>query len=171
MRNFASGWERSWIVVKLLGYLLAWGLFGALSIQACEYQIPRIRLDFDKPFADIYHLAFAKDPLWTRAAIYLLYIFQTVQICLLSQTAFITFGLGFNNVESVDNIQHIWFSVPIMSSIGKSQKFTAHNGLYVWRRGLIWASPTQWRSASKCFMHSGSALWARIYGYRLWSHW
>ncbi|KIM41530.1 hypothetical protein M413DRAFT_72082, partial [Hebeloma cylindrosporum] len=87
----------------LLGYLLAWGLFGALSMQAY-----------------IYYLAFVKDPLWMRAAIFLLYIFQAVQICLLSQSAFITFGTGFNNVESVDNIQHIWFSVPIMTSVGKS---------------------------------------------------
>lgn len=89
-------------------------------MQACESQIPYIRLDDDNPLADIYYLAFPKDPLWTRAAIFFLYIFQTAQICLLSQSAFMTFGAGFNNVESVDNIQHIWFSVPIMSAVGKS---------------------------------------------------
>lgn len=120
VRIFSGDWDKPWVVVKFLGYLLAWSLFGALSTQACKSQIPHIRLDYVKPLADIYYLAFAKDPLWTRAAIFFLYILQTVQICLLSQFASVTFGPGFDNMESMDSIQHIWFSVPIMSSVGKS---------------------------------------------------
>ena len=89
-------------------------------MQACECRILQVRLGCGKPLADIYYLAFTKDPRWIRAVIFLLYVFQTVQICLLSQSAFMTFGPGFGNVERVDDIQHIWFSVPIMSSAGKS---------------------------------------------------
>ncbi|KDR77232.1 hypothetical protein GALMADRAFT_66700, partial [Galerina marginata CBS 339.88] len=81
--------------------LIDWGLFGVLSMQVY-----------------IYYLAFTKDPLLNQALVYGVYLFMVVQSILFSKSAFQTFGPGFGNLQMVDDITHIWFSVPIMCSVG-----------------------------------------------------
>ncbi|KAF9551723.1 hypothetical protein CPC08DRAFT_768680 [Agrocybe pediades] len=84
----------------LLGYLFTFGLFGVLAMQVY-----------------IYYLAFRKEPIVNRILVYTVFLIMVVQTVLLSQTAFDTFGRGFGQIDTVDNISHIWFSVPILGSI------------------------------------------------------
>ncbi|PPR03487.1 hypothetical protein CVT26_007893 [Gymnopilus dilepis] len=83
----------------LLGYLLHWGLFGALSTQVY-----------------MYFLAFPNDPRWTQILVYGVYTAEFVQTILITQTAFRSFAPGFGNIESINEEGNLWFTIPIMSS-------------------------------------------------------
>ncbi|KAF8902563.1 hypothetical protein CPB84DRAFT_1846215 [Gymnopilus junonius] len=76
----------------LIGYLLNWGLEGVLSMQVY-----------------MYYLAFPQDPLSNKLLAYGIFIFETVQTILLTQTAFRSFAAGFGNLGALDRIGLIWF--------------------------------------------------------------
>ncbi|CAA7266185.1 unnamed protein product [Cyclocybe aegerita] len=84
----------------LLGHLMNWGLFGALALQVY-----------------MYFLAFPTDPIRSKALVYGVFILETAQTLLLTQSAFHGFAEGFGNLLFLDEIGTIWFSVPIMSGI------------------------------------------------------
>ncbi|KAF9526408.1 hypothetical protein CPB83DRAFT_467878 [Crepidotus variabilis] len=86
--------------LKLIGYLLHWGLFGVLSTQVY-----------------VYHLAFPEDPLRTQALVYGVYLVEFVQTMLFTVTAFNTFAKGFGSMMAIIDGSLLWFSVPIMSSV------------------------------------------------------
>ena len=70
--------------------------------------------------ADMYYLAFPNDPEHSRLLVFGVYLFEATQTFLLTQSAFHGFAEGFGNLLFLDEIGTIWFSVPIMSGIGKS---------------------------------------------------
>ncbi|KAF8150014.1 hypothetical protein B0H34DRAFT_802136 [Crassisporium funariophilum] len=84
----------------LLAYLLNWGLLGVLSTQVY-----------------VYYLAFPRDPSRSKALVYSVYLFEVVQTILLTHTCFDAFAAGFGNLNAINHIGEIWWSVPIMSSI------------------------------------------------------
>jgi len=83
-----------------LAYLLNWGLFGVLSTQVY-----------------VYYLAFPKDQNRSKALVYLVYVFEMAQTVLLTQHGFYTFAENFGNVDTLDEMGTIWFSVPVMNSV------------------------------------------------------
>ncbi|KAF8956589.1 hypothetical protein BDZ97DRAFT_182300 [Flammula alnicola] len=82
----------------LIGYLVNWGLFGVLSVQVY-----------------LYYLAFPKDQMSTKALVYGDYILEATQTFLLTTSAFRSFATGFGNPEVLNNVDILWFSVPILS--------------------------------------------------------
>jgi len=65
----------------------------------------------------IYYLAFPKDPVESKALVYGLYLLETTQTMLFTSSAFRTFATGFRDQASLDQVDTLWFSVPIMSGI------------------------------------------------------
>ncbi|KDR70542.1 hypothetical protein GALMADRAFT_18588, partial [Galerina marginata CBS 339.88] len=86
--------------VYLIGHLLHWGIFGVLSMQVY-----------------MYYLAFPNDSGRIRLLVGVVYLFETAQLFILTQSAFIAFAEGFGNLLMMDRIGTIWFSVPIMGGI------------------------------------------------------
>jgi len=84
----------------LIGHLLHWGFFGVLSMQVY-----------------MYYLAFPNDSGRIRLLVGGVYLFETAQIFILTQSAFRAFAEGFGNLLILDQIGTIWFSVPIMGGI------------------------------------------------------
>jgi len=84
----------------LLGHLFNWALFGVLSVQVY-----------------IYYLGFPKDRLLPKCLVVFAYILELVQIVLATRDAFRTFGPGWGDMEVLDQVAWIWFSIPVMSSI------------------------------------------------------
>ncbi|KAK0483068.1 hypothetical protein EDD18DRAFT_1432427 [Armillaria luteobubalina] len=85
---------------QIVGYLLNWGLFGALSVQLY-----------------LYYLAFPKDRRFVKSLVYGIYITELVQTILIAHDAFAVFGYGFGNLEVLVEIHFNWFVVPIMTAI------------------------------------------------------
>lgn len=83
-----------------VGYILDWGMFGVLSMQVY-----------------IYYLAFPKDRVESKTLVYGLYLLETTQTMLFTSSAFRTFATGFRDQASLDQVDTLWFSVPIMSGI------------------------------------------------------
>ncbi|KDR67183.1 hypothetical protein GALMADRAFT_258571 [Galerina marginata CBS 339.88] len=95
----------------LIGYILNWGLFGVLSMQVY-----------------VYYLAFPKDRNAYKALVYGSYLLEAAQTFLFTSSAFRTFALGFGNPAVLDEVDILWFSVPIMSGMVAfvSQTFYAY---------------------------------------------
>ena len=68
---------------------------------------------------DIYYLAFPKDRVEYKTLVYGLYLLETTQTMLFTSSAFRTFATGFRDQASLDRVDTLWFSVPIMSGISK----------------------------------------------------
>ncbi|KAF8150000.1 hypothetical protein B0H34DRAFT_171529 [Crassisporium funariophilum] len=103
----------------LVGYLINWGLLGILSTQVY-----------------VYYLAFPKDPPRSKFLVYFVYLFEMTQTILLTKTCFDTFATGFGDLNAINHIGVIWFSVPIMSS------FVAFvvQGFYAYRISVLGGS-------------------------------
>ncbi|KAF5318182.1 hypothetical protein D9619_012090 [Psilocybe cf. subviscida] len=79
----------------LVGYILNWGLYGVLSMQ----------------------VSFPKDPLGHKALVYGSFALESAQTFLFTSSAFRTFATGFGNPEMLNEVDILWFTVPIMSGI------------------------------------------------------
>jgi len=84
----------------LIGYILNWGLFGVLSMQVY-----------------VYYLAFPKDRAAYKALVYGAFLLEATQTFLFTSSAFRTFATGFGNPAVLDQVDILWFSVPIMSGL------------------------------------------------------
>ncbi|KDR71930.1 hypothetical protein GALMADRAFT_253725 [Galerina marginata CBS 339.88] len=84
----------------LVGYILNWGLFGVLSMQVY-----------------LYYLAFPQDRVTHKLLVYGSFMLEATQTFLFTTSAFRTFATGFGNPAVLDEVDIIWFSVPIMSGI------------------------------------------------------
>jgi hypothetical protein len=69
---------------------------------------------------DVYYLASSNDSRRTNALVYGVYLVETTQTFLLSYTAFKMFATGFGNINAIIDGSILWFSIPIMSSAGRS---------------------------------------------------
>ncbi|KAF9529224.1 hypothetical protein CPB83DRAFT_852888 [Crepidotus variabilis] len=83
-----------------LGYMLNWGLYGVLGAQVY-----------------LYYLAFTDEPLSRRLLVYGVFLLESIQVFMLTDSGFKTFGYGFGSVLALDSIGTIWFSVPLMSAL------------------------------------------------------
>ncbi|SJL07388.1 uncharacterized protein ARMOST_10735 [Armillaria ostoyae] len=85
----------------ILGCLLNWGLFGALSVQLY-----------------LYYLAFPNDRRFTKYLVYGIYVVESVQTILVAHDAFATFGYGFGDMDALTGMNFFWLAGPIMSALG-----------------------------------------------------
>ncbi|KAF8963770.1 hypothetical protein BDZ97DRAFT_2075663 [Flammula alnicola] len=95
----------------LVGYILNWGLYGVLSMQVY-----------------LYYLAFPNDRPRNKALVYGAFLLESAQSFLFMTGAFRSFAKGFGNPQVLDQVDILWFSVPIMSGIVAfvAQSFYAH---------------------------------------------
>jgi len=82
----------------VLGHLLQWALFGALSVQVY-----------------IYYLAFPNDPLHRKLLVYGTYAIELVQTILLARMAYLEFSGNYLILDTIPATY--WFGVPILVSI------------------------------------------------------
>ncbi|KAF9254594.1 hypothetical protein L218DRAFT_1082259, partial [Marasmius fiardii PR-910] len=92
-------------IVKLtgpiyLGNLFNWGLFGALSIQTY-----------------IYYLGFPNDRWIPKTMVGTVYVLELVQTVLATKDGFDYFGAGWGDMNALDEVGLMWFSIPVMTCI------------------------------------------------------
>ncbi|TBU55409.1 hypothetical protein BD310DRAFT_933785 [Dichomitus squalens] len=85
---------------QIIGFLLAWGLQGALTVQVY-----------------LYHLSFPEDSRAVKTLVYLVLIYEWVQTGLVTSAATDVYVYSFGSVASVLDYHNTWFSVPIMSAV------------------------------------------------------
>ncbi|ESK85586.1 hypothetical protein Moror_10000 [Moniliophthora roreri MCA 2997] len=88
------------VAIKLLGYMLNWGLYGVLSVQVY-----------------MYWTVFPNDSRPSRALVYGIYLLETAQTILLTHDAFQTFVFGFMDPASVDNVYYLWLDVYLFDAL------------------------------------------------------
>jgi hypothetical protein len=69
-------------------------------------------------FSDYYYLAFADDPFKRQLLIYAVYAAELAQSILLAKRFYQEFAVGFGNYEAINASGILWFTVPIIGSIG-----------------------------------------------------
>uniref|UniRef100_A0A0W0G027 DUF6534 domain-containing protein n=1 Tax=Moniliophthora roreri TaxID=221103 RepID=A0A0W0G027_MONRR len=84
----------------LIGYLLHWGLFGALCMQIY-----------------LYYIAFPNDRAMAKALAYGVYILEVIETGLITQSAYAAYGSGFGNPGALLDLQLTWLAIPIMGAI------------------------------------------------------
>ncbi|KAJ7327852.1 hypothetical protein DFH08DRAFT_816026 [Mycena albidolilacea] len=85
---------------QILGYLLNWGLLGALTVQLY-----------------LYYGAFPQDPGFTKFLVYTVYTIVLVQTVLMTHRAFTSFVYGFGDPSALTSLGFEWFSLPILSGL------------------------------------------------------
>jgi len=83
-----------------VGILLNWGLYGILVVQVY-----------------IYWTAFPSDQWHTKLLVYTLFVLDTLQSILLARDGFSIFAEGFGNLERLNEIGLVWFTVPILAAL------------------------------------------------------
>lgn len=83
-----------------VGYLLQWGLFGALSVQVY-----------------VYYLGLSNDPPHRKALVYSVYAAELAQTILYTKMAFQEFATGFGNDPGLEEIGLLWFAAPVLTAI------------------------------------------------------
>ncbi|THU84474.1 hypothetical protein K435DRAFT_664125, partial [Dendrothele bispora CBS 962.96] len=84
----------------LIGYLLHWGLFGALTIQLY-----------------IYYMAFPKDRAVLKIIVYFVYFLELFQTILVTHNCFRSYASGFGDYDALVEVRLLWFTLPVMSAI------------------------------------------------------
>ena len=67
----------------------------------------------------MYYLAFPTDPKRNKFFVYSVFILEVMQTIMFTHTAFRVFGEGYGNLEIFHSIDLAWFSVPILTGIGR----------------------------------------------------
>ena len=68
---------------------------------------------------DIYYIAFPKDRCIIKWIVLVSLLLETVQTCTVTQFAFHTFTIGFSNPAVLDDIGTEWYSIPLITGLGK----------------------------------------------------
>ena len=66
---------------------------------------------------DIYYLAFPKDRHLPKYLVAFVYVLELAQTVLSTRDSFRNFGTGWGNMEDLDTVGWLWFSVPVLGSI------------------------------------------------------
>ncbi|KAJ6517362.1 hypothetical protein C8R47DRAFT_1000343 [Mycena vitilis] len=105
----------------IVGYLLHWGLFAALSLQLY-----------------LYYQAFPHDRKSTKLLVYGVFLIETAQTGIVTNAAFDTFAYGFGNVAALTDMHLSWLTIPIMSAIVATvgQTFYAYR-VWVLSKGVV----------------------------------
>ena len=119
--------------MQLLGFFFHWGLFGVLCVQVCE---PNPDCEFFILFktwhcVDMYYLAFPTDPKRNKFFVYSVFILEIMQTIMITRSAFHVFGEGYGNLAFFDSIELGWFSVPILTGIGRQCIENLPSNLYL----------------------------------------
>ncbi|KAI0041113.1 hypothetical protein FA95DRAFT_1501892, partial [Auriscalpium vulgare] len=85
---------------KLFGFLFNWGLFGVLCAQTYYYS-----------------LCFPADRRRLKVFVYGLFILETVQTGMVTQTAFANFGTGWGDLDQLQDPGTLWFTLPFASGL------------------------------------------------------
>ena len=107
---------------QLLGYLLNWALYGALSVQVCQY--PKCHISslclysYSQYPADWYYLAFPNDKWTLKTLVTFTYTIDTAQTIIATNDCFKTYAYGFGDVNKLLAMDNGWLTVPVMTSIG-----------------------------------------------------
>jgi hypothetical protein len=73
------------------------------------------------PLSDLYYLSFLNDRvLPTKTLVYFVFMFETLQTTMSTREGFKYFGSGWGDMGALNTIGWFWFTVPVMTSIGKS---------------------------------------------------
>jgi len=67
----------------------------------------------------MYYLSFPKDRPFSKYFVMGVYIWEAIQTFMLTDSAFEAFARGYGNLNLLDKIGTIWFTVPIMSGVGE----------------------------------------------------
>ena len=106
--------------MQLLGYLFHWGLFGVLCMQVCELNRLKLVLSFeDQCYGDMYYLAFPTDPTRNKLFVYSVLVLEVTQTLIITRSAFYVFGQGYGNFAYFNRVELAWFSIHIITGIGK----------------------------------------------------
>ncbi|KAK7052951.1 hypothetical protein VNI00_004271 [Paramarasmius palmivorus] len=102
----------------LLGYMLNWGLYGALSVQVCTSSSSLLVsvVDMESP-KDAYWISFPEDRRIPQALVYTIYVLETAQTISLTCDAFQQFVFGFSDPASINNSQNSWLNACIVDGI------------------------------------------------------
>ena len=106
---------------KLIAHFLQWGLFGALSVQVCEYRTSALSACISNHniiCSDLYYLGLSNDPLYRKVLVYGVYAAELVQTILYAKMGFQEYAAGFGNIVALDEIGLFWFIAPILTAIG-----------------------------------------------------
>lgn len=63
---------------------------------------------------------FQRDPIYTKAAVLLFLLLETLQTILVTCDCWDVFLRGFGDVDSINNSHFLWVTLPIIGGIGKS---------------------------------------------------
>ena len=67
----------------------------------------------------MYYLAFwENDPPHHKALVVVVYVLELLQTVLCTKDAFAEFGTGFGDLEALERVGLLWFSVPLLSALG-----------------------------------------------------
>lgn len=87
-------------------------------MQVCKSKTARSSESNTQNQQDVYYLAFPRDPVRHKALIYGLFLLEAAQTFLLTSSAFRSFATGFGNPNMLDEIDIMWFTVPILGGLG-----------------------------------------------------
>lgn len=69
---------------------------------------------------DVYYLAFPNDRRWPKAIVLGVFVIEVLQTVLATRDAFRNFATGWGNIEDLEEVGWLWFSVPVLGAISKS---------------------------------------------------
>ena len=71
-----------------------------------------------RPLLDWYYLAFPNDKWAFKTIVAFTYVLETMQTLIMTVDCFNTYAIGFGNVDLLNNPQHEWLAVPMITGIG-----------------------------------------------------
>ncbi|KAJ7494410.1 hypothetical protein B0H11DRAFT_2227826 [Mycena galericulata] len=83
-----------------IGTILNWALFGTLVVQTY-----------------IYFLAFPQDSRWSKLLVVTVLVLEVIETLSNAQDMVHIFGVGWGNMEVLDDVGWAWFSVPVVAPI------------------------------------------------------
>jgi len=127
---------------RIVGYLVHWGLYGVLVVQVY-----------------LYYLAFPNDPSRNKFLVYLVFLFETAQTLVVTDTAYNVLGSGYGNLNVFGDIGATWFNIPLITGI---VSFIAQ-AFYAFRVSVL--SRSKWAAlviAFLAFVQLGGSIAAAI---------
>ena len=77
-------------------------------------------------YLDVYYISFPKDKRLPKLIVSSCYILELLQTVLSTRDAFRNFGTGWGNMEDLDTVGWLWFSVPVLGSVSEYDPIACH---------------------------------------------
>lgn len=139
---------------KFLSCLINWGLFGALSIQACKVGIVSARNATESESIVVvwYYLAFPNDARFIKLLVTFVYLVEAAQTFIVTSDCFNIYARHFGTLEALNLVQTEWLAAPTITAIGGC---SAIDPLYI-----------QYHAAQHTY--TVSCVVQIFYAYRIW---